>query len=160
MRIQARYAHTNIIAADWQRLARFYTDVLGCRPVPPERDLSGDWLDRATGIPGAHIRGVHLRLPGHGDQGPTLEVFQYDGAAGAGAAPAVNRPGLGHLAFQVDDVAAALRAVVQAGGSAVGEVVTAEIAGAGRICFVYARDPEGNVLELQQWQLPAQGGKP
>jgi predicted enzyme related to lactoylglutathione lyase len=25
-----RYVHTNLIAADWQRLARFYCDVFGC----------------------------------------------------------------------------------------------------------------------------------
>lgn len=158
--INARYAHTNLIAADWQRLARFYIDVLGCRPVPPERDLAGDWLDRATGLAGAHIRGLHLRLPGHHDAGPTLEIFQYDGPAPDAALPAVNRPGLGHLAFQVEDVAAALQAVLAAGGSAVGEIVTAQVAGAGRITFVYARDPEGNILELQQWQPPAEGVKP
>ena len=75
--MSARYAHTNLIAADWKRLAAFYRDVLGCVPVPPERDLSGEWLDRATGLAGKHISGVHLRLPGYGDEGPTLEIFQY-----------------------------------------------------------------------------------
>ena len=36
------------------------------------------WLDSATGINGAHLRGMHLRLPGYGEHGPTLEIFQYD----------------------------------------------------------------------------------
>jgi hypothetical protein len=57
--IAARYVHTNIIARDWRVLARFYEAVFGCVLVPPERDLSGDWLDRGTGIRGAHVRGVH-----------------------------------------------------------------------------------------------------
>ena len=71
------FAHTNLIAKDWKRLAAFYREVFGCEPVPPERALSGQWLDRATGIEGAKISGIHLRLPGFGDSGPTLEIFEY-----------------------------------------------------------------------------------
>ena len=59
-----------------------------------------------TGIAGAHLRGIHLRLPGHGDAGPTLEIFSYDQMAER-PPTAVNRPGFGHLAFSVEDVAAA-----------------------------------------------------
>ena len=106
--MEARYVHTNIVARDWRRLAAFYAQVLGCVPVPPERDLSGRWMDAATGIDGVHIRGAHLRLPGYGDDGPTLEIFSYDEEE-EGVTPAVNRPGLGHLAFAVDDVATAGR---------------------------------------------------
>jgi hypothetical protein len=56
----AVYAHINLIARDWMSLAAFYEQVFGCEPVPPERDLSGPWLDAATGLPGAHLRGMHL----------------------------------------------------------------------------------------------------
>ena len=48
------------------------------------RDLSGEWLDRATGLKNAHIKGIHLRLPGYGEGGPTLEIFQYDPAKSSG----------------------------------------------------------------------------
>ena len=51
MTINARYVHTNLIARDWRALARFYQDVLGCMPVPPERDLSGPDIDAGTGHP-------------------------------------------------------------------------------------------------------------
>lgn len=145
-----RYAHTNLVARDWRRLARFYQDLFGCTPVLPERDLAGEWLERATGVPEAQIQGVHLRLPGWGEQGPTLEVFGYNRLAD-GPPPAVNRPGLGHLAFSVDDVAQALEAVLAAGGHALGELVSLEIENAGTVTFVYCTDPEGNVLELQSW---------
>jgi catechol 2,3-dioxygenase-like lactoylglutathione lyase family enzyme len=121
-----RYAHTNIVAKDWRSLADFYVSVFGCTPVPPERDLTGDWLDRATGIEGAHIRGIHLRLPGHGDNGPTLEIFQYS-VDQEHPAPQASRPGLGHIAFMVNDVEAVKVAVLEAGGGAVGEVVSVEI---------------------------------
>ena len=145
-----RYVHTNLVARDWRRLTRFYQDLFGCTPVLPERDLAGEWLEQATGVPAAQIQGVHLRLPGWGDQGPTLEVFTYNQLA-AGSQPAVNRPGLGHLAFAVDDVAQALEAVLAAGGHTLGELVSLEIENAGTVTFVYCTDPEGNVLELQSW---------
>ena len=150
MTIQAKFVHTNIIAQDWRRLADFYQQVLGCTPVPPERNLSGQWLDDGTGVPGAEIRGMHLRLPGYGEQGPTLEIFQYNHQQER-PATAINRPGFAHIAFAVDDVQAARDAVLAAGGSTIGEVVEIEIAGAGRLRFAYVRDPEGNAIELQTW---------
>jgi catechol 2,3-dioxygenase-like lactoylglutathione lyase family enzyme len=149
-RNQTRFTHTNLVARDWQKLAAFYENVFSCVLLPPERDLKGEGLDRGSGLKGARIRGAHLRLPGYGPGGPTLELFEYDRMVDA-EIPVPNRPGWGHLAFKVDDVAAALRAVVTAGGSRLGEVVTFEVADAGTITFTYARDPEGNIIELQSW---------
>jgi catechol 2,3-dioxygenase-like lactoylglutathione lyase family enzyme len=76
MAISATLVHVNLIARDWERLAAFYEIVFGCVRVPPERDLAGPWLDRATGVSGARIRGVHLRFSGNAG-GPTLEIFQF-----------------------------------------------------------------------------------
>jgi catechol 2,3-dioxygenase-like lactoylglutathione lyase family enzyme len=148
--INARFVHVNIVARDWRRLARFYERVLGCAPAPPERELSGRWLEDATAIPNAQIRGVHLRLPGCGDEGPTLEIFQYDPQAEPQAI-AINRPGFAHIAFEVDDVGAARDAIIAAGGGTIGDLVVVEIPGAGKIEFVYVTDPEGNIIELQHW---------
>lgn len=146
-----RFAHLNLIARDWRRLARFYEQVFGCSPVPPERHLSGRWLEAATGLPGAELQGIHLRLPGHGDQGPTLEILEYSPRM-EHPSVAVNRPGFGHIAFAVQDVEAARRAVLAAGGGEVGALTAVAVAGAGRITFVYLTDPEGNILELQRWE--------
>jgi len=146
--MNARYTHTNIATRDWRRLVAFYRDVFGCRPVPPERDLSGPWLDRITGVEGSHIRGMHLRLPGHGDQGPTLEIFQYDEMPEHPAIRA-NTPALTHIAFAVDDVAAAAERVRAHGGSAIGELVVRVVPGVGRLTVQYMADPDGNLVELQ-----------
>ena len=150
MTLQAKFVHTNLIAQDWKKLATFYEQIFGCTPVLPERDLAGQWLDDATRVPNARIRGVHLRLPGYGDAGPTLEIFQYDREEER-RGTAVNRPGFAHIAFAVDDVQAAQAAVIAAGGGTLGERVTVDIPGAGRITFVYVADPEGNIIELQHW---------
>lgn len=148
--LKARYVHTNIVARDWKVLSGFYERVFGCTPVPPERDLSGTWIEEGTGVKGARICGTHLRMPGNGQDGPTLEIFQYN-TVEPGPAPAINRPGLGHLAFAVDDVREALQEVLAEGGGVLGRVVSHEIPEAGTITFAYARDPEGNIIELQHW---------
>jgi catechol 2,3-dioxygenase-like lactoylglutathione lyase family enzyme len=119
--------------------------------VPPERHLTEAWVAQASGVPGAAIHGAHLRLPGCSEEGPTLEIFQYN-LLKEGEAPAINRPGLAHLAFAVDDVPAALDAVRAAGGGQLGELVRVEVPGVGRLVFVYASDPEGNLIELQRWE--------
>jgi catechol 2,3-dioxygenase-like lactoylglutathione lyase family enzyme len=146
----ARYGHTNLIAKDWKALARFYQDVLGCVPVPPERHYRGSDLERGTGIVGAEVQGAHLRLPGHSPDGPTLEIFTYSRLAERHET-AVNRPGFGHIAFMVDDVASARSDVLAAGGRAIGEVVTLTAPNGARVTWTYLTDPEGNVIELQSW---------
>jgi len=69
--MKTKYKHTNIVSRNWQALAAFYETVFGCVRVPPERHLSGAWLEKGTGVPGARFSGVHLRLPGHGENGLT-----------------------------------------------------------------------------------------
>ena len=150
MTLQAKYSHTNLIAEDWRRLAAFYQDLFGCVPVPPERDYQGDQLDAGTGLHEARLKGVHLRLPGYGEDGPTLEIYNYS-TLEARSTTAVNRPGYGHIAFGVDDVAAARKTVLEAGGRAVGEVVTLTTAVGTRVTWCYVTDPEGNIIELQSW---------
>ena len=150
MPIRAKYVHTNLIARDWKRLVRFYTDVYGCEPEGPERDMSGEWLDRVTALRNAHLTGLHMSLPGYGNDGPTLEIFNYDQLIESDL-PAANRCGCGHIAFAVDDVDEALQAVITAGGSAVEKVATTEVDGVCVLRVVYARDPEGNIVELQKW---------
>ena len=150
MIVGTRYAHTNLIARDWRSLAGFYQALFGCVPVPPERNYSGAELEAGTGVAGASLEGVHLRLPGHGSAGPTLEIFKYSSLLEA-PPPAVNRPGFGHIAFEVASVAEARAAVLAAGGRAIGELVTLTTSAGARVTWCYVTDPEGNIVELQSW---------
>ena len=146
----AAYVHTNLIARDWRALSAFYEAVFGCTVLAPERDFAGPTLEAGTGVPGAALRGVHLRLPGYGDNGPTLEIFTYSPVA-EGLPTAVNRPGFGHIAFAVPSVPDARLAVLAAGGRPVGEIVTMTTKAGGLVTWCYVSDPEGNVIELQAW---------
>ncbi len=150
MIVDARYGHTNLVARDWRALSDFYRRVFGCVPVPPERHYSGAALEAGTGVKGSTVEGVHLRLPGLGPDGPTLEIYSY-GVSAEPVWPQVNRPGFAHIAFVVPDVGVARREVLGAGGAAVGEVVTLQTSAGSRVTWCYTRDPEGNVVELQSW---------
>lgn len=72
-----KFAHINIFAKDWKNLANFYQKVFNCIPVSAERNLSGSWIEEATTVKNAEIKGIHLRLPGYEKNLPTLEIFEY-----------------------------------------------------------------------------------
>jgi catechol 2,3-dioxygenase-like lactoylglutathione lyase family enzyme len=90
-------------------------------------------------------------LPGYGEDHPTLEIFSYDQML-PGHPPALNRCGIAHLAFEVDDVEETLAALLAAGGSQIGEVMRPEYADGRKALLVYAADIEGNIVELQSWE--------
>lgn len=150
-----RYVHTNIVAKDCQKLIDFYKEVFQCKSIGETRDLKGEWLDRLTGIPDAHIIGEHLCLPGYGEDHPTIEIFSYIGGEPCGMAKNsgnyLNKCGIAHLAFEVDDVEKTLQHLLQKGGSQIGELVRTEYEDGRKAVFVYAADCEGNIVELQSW---------
>ena len=146
-----RFAHTNIAAQSWKLLSDFYIKVFQCKIKPPERNLSGAWLDQATGLKEATLEGVHLLLPGHGDNGPTLEIFTYKDMHDCDPIMA-NYSGITHIAFEVNDVDQTLDEAVKNGGQVLGKVTEKTVAGVGNLKFVYFRDPEGNIVEIQSWK--------
>lgn len=149
--MKIRYAHTNIIATDWKKLVNFYQNVFNCIPVPPERNQKGEWLSKCTGVKNAALNGMHLRLPGHGDNGPTLEIYSYAEMENTPEVIAANRKGFGHIAFEVDNVEEIRRKVMNSGGKDLGEIVSKEVEGVGVITVTYMTDPEGNIIEIQKW---------
>ena len=148
-----KYVHTNIIAKNWRLLSDFYIKVFECKPVPPERNLEGEWLEKGTGVKNASLQGTHLLLPGYAEDAPTLEIFQYHENEEK-QNPVANREGLGHIAFSVDNVEAILNKMCSHGGEKLGEIVEKNFA-YGILTFAYARDPERNIIELQTWKLKA-----
>ncbi|MDD3168862.1 MAG: VOC family protein [Eubacteriales bacterium] len=146
-----RYVHTNIIAKDWKKLSQFYQKVLHCKPINQNRDLKGEWLDKLTGIPSVHIQGEHLLLPDYSEDHPTLEIFSYSQEE-HNSSKKINHLGFSHLAFEVDDVRGTLKEIILEGGGQLGEVVEAAYPDNIKATFVYAKDIEGNIIELQSWQ--------
>ncbi|OGU57859.1 MAG: glyoxalase [Ignavibacteria bacterium GWF2_33_9] len=145
-----KYVHTNIIAVDWKKIAQFYINVFDCKFVPPERDITGEWISEGVGIADAHLHGCHLRLPGSDINGPTLEIYTYNSTTPEPFMTA-NKKGLRHIAFLTDDVNSLVEKVLQNGGREVGEIVSHEVEGVGILTFTYVADPEGNIIEIQKW---------
>jgi len=148
--MNVKYVHTNIVAKDWKKLSQFYIEVFNCVPVYPERNISGEWIDKMTNIGEVKIRGIHLRLPGY-ENGPALEVFQYEPENQKNDIPSISKQGYGHIAFHVDNVEAVLEKVIQNGGRKMGDLVRKKMDGIGLLTAVYAEDPEGNFIEIQNW---------
>jgi len=152
-----RYAHTNLIAKDWRSLSNFYQNVFGCKPIGPRRDLSGEWIEELTNIKNARIVGEHLAFPGCGEKAPTLEIFSYEHSIeqnidhSVDAIRQINSHGFSHIAFEVQNVKEIVDIITREGGSLLGKIVTKDYGKMGVGTFAYAKDIEGNIIELQSW---------
>lgn len=145
-----KYVHTNIIAKDWKKISKFYIDVFDCKPLYPERDLSGEWIEKLTNIDNVKVKGIHLSLPGY-DNGPTLEIFEYEPKNLNSNESMINKQGFGHIAFHVDVVEEVVEKLVEHGGKILGEIINKDYGEIGVLTAVYAQDPEGNFIEIQNW---------
>ena len=150
-RMGTKFIHTNIISKDWRTLAAFYVKVFDCKILQPERNLAGVWLEKGTGVQNAKIKGVHLQLPGFDENGPTLEIFQYEENEPGSFTFKANREGFRHIAFHVDNVKKVLDRILKFGGKRLGEIVKRDFPN-GQLTFIYTTDPEGNIIEIQNWK--------
>lgn len=146
-----KYSHTNLITSDWKKTSKFYMDVFGCVPCGPIRQLSGKAVEDGTDVASANIEGIHLLLPGYGEDGPTLEIFQYRNML-AQPETRANSKGYTHIAFEVSNLDNTCQKVVKAGGWILGKLARQPVEGVGVCTFVYARDPERNIIEIQSWE--------
>jgi catechol 2,3-dioxygenase-like lactoylglutathione lyase family enzyme len=110
-----------------------------------EGQVEGGWVDRVVGLEGIRVEYAMVETPdGHG----RLELVKFHSPAarvGDGHAPP-NTLGVRHVAFEVDDVDAAVATVRARGGELVGEVENYE--DIYRLCYV--RGPEGIIVELAE----------
>ena len=90
-------------------------------------------------------------MPGYEKNFPTLEIYQYEIIQNQEKI-APNTRGFGHIAFEVGNIEEILEKILMNGGEKCGEITEKEIEGAGTITFIYVRDPEGNLIELQNWK--------
>lgn len=138
--------HVSLTARNADRLAGFYRAVFGCVDRRPPKRLSGEIVARGNGLANVGIYAIWLGLPG--DAGPFLEIMEYSETPDR-RPPAVNAPGFGHIAFAVSDLHATIDAVLGSGGTLQGQVTNFGTEERPHL-ILYVRDPEGNILELEQ----------
>ncbi len=145
-----KLAHISLVARDADRLAAFYRDVFGCENHRVPVVLLNARVSRGNGLPNSEIYSIWLKFPNL--EQPFLEIHQYK-VTHDRPQPRVNEPGFAHLSFETDDINAALAATIDAGGAPLGEV-TDFGSDDSPFLIVYLRDPEGNILELEQPKKP------
>ncbi|WP_433662571.1 VOC family protein [Nocardia sp. CA-128927] len=135
--------HVAVATRDMDRLLPFYRDLLGCEVLFDIEIPSGtDRFDNMTALPDAAARCVMLRAGN-----AYIEMFQYRSPhppAGNPSRP-FNEPGYSHFCFDVTDIDAEYARLSQAGMVFHAPPQAAEDGKA-----TYGRDPDGNVIELQE----------
>ncbi|MDA7948075.1 MAG: VOC family protein [Hyphomicrobiaceae bacterium] len=141
-----RLLHINLTARDADTLSAFYKGAFGFVDRRPPKRMSGESVSRGNGLPNSNIYAIWLAFPD--EHGPFLEIMEYAETVRR-RVPAVNELGYGHLAIEVQDLKATIEKVLRLEGSLLGQIT--DIGTEEKPHFVvYVRDPEGNILELEQ----------
>lgn len=137
------FVHIGLVVEDLDETVRFF-ELLGFDCGKPS-SFGGDWIERIIGVEDPKIEVVMVRGP---DGKDVFEVVRFESpvAAAAEASPAANRPGLRHVAFQVDDLRRIVDRVREGGWGTIGEVVNYE----DMYLLCYLRGPEGLIVELAE----------
>jgi catechol 2,3-dioxygenase-like lactoylglutathione lyase family enzyme len=137
------FVHIGLVVEDLDETVRFLT-LLGFDCSSPAV-FSGQWIDRVVGLENATVEVAMARAPDGSDMFEVVR-FQSPSACAQERAPAANRPGLRHVAFQVDDVRGVVARVREGGWETVGEIVDFE----NKFLLCYVRGPEGLIVELAE----------
>ncbi|MBI1351437.1 MAG: VOC family protein [Actinomycetales bacterium] len=140
--------HVAISTGDIDRLIAFYRDVIGMEFVRESGWKAGsDEVDRIVGLTGSAARSAKLRLGN-----AYLELFQYISPEGATQSPdrPVNDHGYTHFCLDVVDIDAEYERLSAAGMTFHCPPPPAAKTGPGAQRSTYGRDPDGNVIELQE----------
>lgn len=141
-----RTNHTSFTVSDLERSVAFFRDALGFE-VTSKAGRNPDIISRITGVAGADILVAYVRRPDH-----SLELIQYVGPE-SGRGTVSSRPcdvGFAHVAFDVDDIDAAIAACEPYDVRIVGEVATIDRGPNTGGKVAYLRDPDGVCIEFIQ----------
>jgi catechol 2,3-dioxygenase-like lactoylglutathione lyase family enzyme len=143
MRVRS-FSHVAITVSDFNEAVRFYWDVFGAPVVgvsdtPPERVRTFFGVD----APAPTCKIGWIRIPG----GATIEIFEFQPQQPP-LDPATrvvwNRPGMTHISFNVHDTAKWHDYLVAKGL----EIVSPPEQSPHGHTFFFAKDPDGNLIEL------------
>ena len=136
------FHHTGIVVKDLDKMVRFYTEDVGLDLLleldsiaPPDGDH--------TGFPGARRKLVFVGF----EQDHRIELIQYHDPPSPEGHLERHQLGSMHVCFRVDDVWGLHQSLGARGVRFVTEPKFREVNGK-RLGVVYARDPEGNLLEF------------
>lgn len=135
--------HVGIVVNDIEMSLKFWRDVMGLDVAVDFRE-EGKFIDTVQHLDGVRLRMIKLTA----SDGSMIELL-YDEAHPTDP-PRANDlcdRGIRHIAFTVSDIEASWKTLRDAGCVVLSEPVTAPD---GKARLFFARDPEGNLMELVQ----------
>ena len=139
-----RFDHVGITVLDLDAAVAFFV-ALGLE-IEGRTFVEGDFIDTVTGIPDSKTEIVMLRPPGDGGTSVELSSFVRPDAVPGSPTAMANEVGLRSVAFEVDDLDAAVEKLAASGYGLVGGI--GEYEGVWRMTYV--RGPEGIIVALAQ----------
>jgi catechol 2,3-dioxygenase-like lactoylglutathione lyase family enzyme len=140
--------HTSFTVSSLDRTIAFFRDCLGFDLVS-RAPRNPDLVSRITGVAGAEVTIAFPRGPGH-----TIELIEYGAPGDRGKV--IARPcdaGFAHVAFNVDNVDAAVEAAERFGVKPVAPPVAIDQGPNRGRKVVYVRDADGVTVEFIEAQV-------
>lgn len=135
--------HTSFTVTDLDRTIAFFRDALGFE-VTSKAPRDKKAIQSITGVAGGDVMIAFVRGAGH-----SIELIEY--LAPADRSVNVSRPcdvGFVHVAYDVDDVDAAVAASIPHGFEPVGDITVIDKGPNAGNRVVYLRDPDGISIEF------------
>jgi glyoxylase I family protein len=136
--------HVSLATADMGRCLHFYRDLLGLALIGEGHTQPGNTsFETVVGLQGARVHSAALRAGN-----VQIEVFQYKHPLpGEGPVPRPCDVGIRHICFDVTGIQAEYERLQAAG---VEFISAPQTMGNHKVMAVYARDPDNNIVELQE----------
>jgi len=135
--------HTSFTVSDIDRSLAFFRDALGFE-VTSKGPRSPSLIQAITGVEGAEVLIAYVRGPGH-----SIELIQYiKPETRSSVRPQPCDTGFSHIAYDVDDIDAAIQAARDHSVEPIGPVVAIDQGPNRGSRVAYLRDPDGITIEF------------
>lgn len=143
-----RFRHIGLVVTSYEKMVNFYVDILGLEIIR-EFEIESEDFRKGVGIPDAKAIGAHLRVPGSDVE---IEIVEYKpNLERMEELSLSNYPGFRHIALFVENLEEVYQHLKQRGIDFVSEpICVKEPKSVAGFRFVYFKDPEGNIIEMNQ----------
>ncbi len=135
--------HTSFTVSDLDRSLAFFRDALGFE-VTSKGPRNPSLIQAITGVEGAEVLIAYVRGPGH-----SIELIQYiEPETRSSVWPQPCDTGFSHIAYDVDNIDAAIKAAQDHSVEPIGPVVAIDQGPNRGSRVAYLRDPDGITIEF------------
>tara|TARA_B100000749_G_scaffold78508_1_gene59272 strand:- start:112 stop:561 length:450 start_codon:yes stop_codon:yes gene_type:complete len=135
--------HTSFTVSDLDRSLAFFRDALGFE-VTSKGPRSPSLIQAITGVEGAEVLIAYVRGPGH-----SIELIEYiEPETRSSVRPRPCDTGFSHIAYDVDNIDAAIQAARDHSVEPIGPVVAIDQGPNRGSRVAYLRDPDGITIEF------------